>query len=222
MRYYDELRAGKLPADFQEANLRIVANRAQHPELQTMFAFDAATGVQPYVCGEFHALAGWLMACPPGAIDAGGMMQVAVPFPWARPGQLDPATGMICRILVGPVQEGNVGVTPDGLGGNNDEAHSASCGGSRVYWVHWASAGPGFGSSLVYDTATGEVVPFNRMQISKPPLQASLDAGRRAEQALSDNTQYQAFTAAVPWKNMLLHMGWPYLTALKEKTSSGP
>lgn len=222
LRYYDELREGKLPEDFKAANRAMVATRAEMPWRRTLFAFDAATGAEPYICGEYHALAGWLMPCPPGAIDSTGMMQAAVPFPWPRLGQIDPETGQIARIPVGPLLEpqGNA-VVPDGLGGNNDESHASSSGGDRVYWVHFSL---GANSMCVFDVKTREMWTHARAGLTIPHhlrdkglVPVSLSAGQRAEPALSDNTQHDAYAAAVPWKNMLFHMGRQSLTALREK-----
>lgn len=158
-KYYPELRAGKLPEDFKTANDTLVKRLGEDILLQTMFAFDAETGASPFVVGAFHIFGGWLETLPPPAVDSEGMLHVPVPYQ-SRFGRLDPATGMIADILVGPVTD-EKGINPDEIGTNSDECHASTCGGDLVFWLHF---GPGnCDGGLAYNVKTREIyrVPMN-------------------------------------------------------------
>lgn len=135
-----------------------------------MFAFDAETGRQPYVMGAFYVFPSvGLSAVPPPSVDSEGKLQVPVAYGMSRFGRLDPATGKICDILVGPLRE-NKKNTPalDGLGTSSDECHASSCGGDLVFWEHYVPGG--LGTSCSFHLRTREVGPITLNQAKQIPI----------------------------------------------------
>lgn len=227
MKYYRILRGGRLSADFLRANEQPVRALTDNPLNQTMFAFDARTGERPYVVGAYRLLAGWLHTTPPSAVDSQGKLQVPVPFGMSRFGRLDPHTGQICQIIVGPLLPENIDKDsgrgrdgPDGFGTNSDENHASSCGGDWVFWKHWsmgALANP-MSNTMAYNVKSNTVIrmlfPHNQFR-NAPRIKASIGTDWRLRTKLRDSTAYSSFLAASIWKNFLFHHGGSQIVAIR-------
>ena len=221
LKYHPDLLAGRFPEDFERGNDKVIATLTADPLLQTMFAFDVNTGKQPFVVAAFHDLAGWLSTPPPPAVDSQGMLQVPIPYGLSRFGRLNPDTGRVMDIVVGPLlagerygPKGQFARNPDGIGTNSDECHASVCGGDRVFWTHF---GPGnCDTSLMFDVKTRQMQPLPGNEPAgkgwrwpKPtPISVSKIEPVKVpdEKAIqfSDLSESGGYPAAAIWKNMYI------------------
>lgn len=213
MKNYEQLRNGELPEEFVEGNQKLVAALEKEPRWQVLHAFDAQTGKRPYVPGAYRLLSGWLSATPPPSVDSNGKLQVPVPYGMSRFGRLDPKTGQICGVIVGPLvkrrESGYPERNPDGLGTNSDENHASSCGGDRVYWIHWATLTNPMAKNIVYNVKTHEVVYmlFSQSEFRKAPrIPISVSTSRAMATGMRQSYDNAGdYTAFAIWRNMLFH-----------------
>ena len=146
-------------------------------------------------------------------MDSNGKLQVPVPYGMSRFGRLDPRTGKICGVIVGPLKAKREGGyperNPDGLGTNSDECHSSSCGGDRVYWIHNSTVTNPMGKNIIYNVKTHEVtyMLFSTRQFDKAPrVRVSVSNSRALASGMRQSYDGASnYTSCTIWKNMMFH-----------------
>jgi len=244
-KYQAELRAGKMPKDFEVAMDEFLAALKEKPARQTLFAFDAATGKVPYLCTHMQVGSLWFGCPPPPAVDATGLLQVRVPYCFSRFARMSPDTGRYVDILVGDTAPAGKSGPPDRIGTNSDEAHGASCGGDWVFWLHF---GPGnCDSSLAFNVRTREFAHLPGSAAAPPSKYPAGQAFQRAKRqfvsifydpkdkyhalaedpnwTLKDQTEESGSSAAAIWNDLVLKYstkGGSQLFALRGMGSATP
>jgi len=146
-----------------------------------------------------------------------------------RFGRLDPRTGMICGIIVGPLvsrrEAGYPERNPDNLGTNSDECHASAAGGDWVYWFHNSTLTNAMGKNVMYNVRTHEVVYvlFDENRFARAPrIPVSVSDSRAMATGMrSGYNGASNYTGAAVWRNMLFRQTGGRVVALRGKEVAG-